>query len=148
MVLAGADPSSRDSDDGIGSLKNLPLFRRPQSRISQAPYAQLSFATTGRQLLVSAFEFNRGASYERTSFSLTVPGLEWHALTQSDWDSAVRAHTDVRDDNYVYFSSVAPDSSDTSITRQQIKTGKIEILYREPVPRELRPKSSDRPSER
>ena len=119
-----------------------------QFRIRQTPYAQLSFASRGQQLLVNTFEFSGDASEKRAFFSLTVPGLDWGKLTQSEWDSAVRAQNDVRDDHYVYFSSIAPDSSETSITREEIKTGKREELYREPVPAELRRKRTDQLQQR
>ena len=114
-----------------------------QFRIHQTPYAPVSFATKDQQLLVNTFEFSRDSQLRRTFFSLTIPGLEWSKLTESDWKSALGVQYEVRDDNYVYSSSIEPDGSNTTINRTEIKTGKREELYREPMPSKLRPQAVD-----
>ena len=129
--------------DTICCLKQRDGTIAKQFRIYQTPYAQASFACKDQQLLVSTFEFSSDYQPKRTFFSLSVPGLEWHKLTESDWNSAFEVQYDVRDENYIYSSSIEPDGSNTTINRTEIKTGKREELYREPVPAELRPRPAD-----
>jgi hypothetical protein len=110
-------------------------------RIQQQPYAQASLTSKDQQLLVRTFqsEFDTNYHPKYVFFSLAVPGLQWRKLTEIEWNSALEAENDVRDDDYAYSASIAPQWDITSITRTETKTGKREDLYQEGVPPALRP---------
>jgi hypothetical protein len=102
-------------------------------KINMEPYLPVSLVAKGDRLLVDIFRVRAN----HVHFSLSVPALERDALSQVDWDSATRTPP-VQDGEYSYESVTSADWQSTSVVRTEIRTGKRQVLYEEPLPPELR----------
>jgi len=112
-----------------------------QIAIQQEPYAQASLAANDQRLFVRTrqAQSNNPSGPNAFFFSLSVPELRWHDLSEGEWNNVLEAQSGVRDDNYAYSAAIAPGWQKTSIDRTEIRTGKREELYQEPVPVAFRP---------
>jgi len=126
------------SEDTIQCLNERDGTNLNQFKFQPEPLGIVSLATRNQELLVGLIGLPLVAIHSNSDyFTLSVPELKEGKLSKDEWQRARVEGLTVKDDAYVYYSSIAADWLTTSMNRRDIKTGMSVELYREPVPPQL-----------